>query len=113
MTQTSGKDFFEITRYPTEAISLEKQGLPQPPLELPPAPPQLLSPLPAPTELHIPPMDLQKAIEQRRSLRTYLPDPLTLEELTFLLWCTQGVKKVTPAPGNLPERALRRRPACI
>ena len=30
----------------------------------------------------------------RKSLRRYAEEPLTLEELSFLLWCTQGVKEI-------------------
>ncbi|MEJ5257040.1 MAG: SagB/ThcOx family dehydrogenase [Fervidobacterium sp.] len=37
-----------------------------------------------------------EAIANRRSHRKYLKMPLTLEELSFLLWATQGVKNVTP-----------------
>lgn len=38
-------------------------------------------------------MDLAKAIGSRESRRTYRADPLTLEELSFLLWATQGVRQ--------------------
>lgn len=41
-------------------------------------------------------MPLLEAIRRRKSRRKYLPDPLTLEELSFLLWATQGVKEVRP-----------------
>ncbi|MFW9994140.1 MAG: SagB family peptide dehydrogenase [Candidatus Odinarchaeota archaeon] len=34
-------------------------------------------------------------VNKRMSHRTYTGDPFTLEELSFLLWCTQGVKKVS------------------
>lgn len=37
-----------------------------------------------------------EAIANRRSHRKYLKTPLTLQELSFLLWATQGVKNVTP-----------------
>lgn len=36
--------------------------------------------------------DLEKAIGGRMSHRSYLDAPLTLEELSFLLWATQGVR---------------------
>ena len=42
----------------------------------------------------IPATDLRSAIEDRHSVRLYEREPLTLEELSFLLWCTQGVKSV-------------------
>jgi SagB-type dehydrogenase family enzyme len=34
-------------------------------------------------------------------LRDYSDDPFTVEELSFLLWCTQGVKEVTSRPSTL------------
>ena len=42
----------------------------------------------------IPKLNLQAAIERRRSIRSYLREPITLEELSFLLWCTQGVQRI-------------------
>ena len=33
-------------------------------------------------------------VNNRKSRRRFREDPLNLEELSFLLWCTQGVKKV-------------------
>ena len=43
-------------------------------------------------------ISLRKAIEIRKTLRKYSSTPLTLKELSFLLWATQGVKKVTDRP---------------
>ena len=37
-------------------------------------------------------MSLGSAIQTRRSLRTYSDGQLSVEALSFLLWCTQGVK---------------------
>ena len=39
-------------------------------------------------------MPLHEVLNRRRSRRQYTGDPLTLEELSFLLWATQGVQKV-------------------
>ena len=39
-------------------------------------------------------MPLLEAINKRRSRRTFSKAPLTLEELSFLLWSCQGVEKV-------------------
>lgn len=51
-------------------------------------------------------LDLISAIQNRQSHRTYRQDHLTLEELSFLLWATQGVK------GKLDEgHALRTVPS--
>lgn len=35
------------------------------------------------------------AIENRKSHRHFKPAPLSIEELSFLLWATQGIRKVT------------------
>jgi SagB-type dehydrogenase family enzyme len=37
-------------------------------------------------------VDLVDAIGARRSHRTFLPAPLSLDELAFLLWATQGIR---------------------
>lgn len=42
---------------------------------------------------NIPTLDLISAIQSRQSRRVYRQDPLTLEELSFLLWATQGVRE--------------------
>lgn len=39
-------------------------------------------------------MGLAASIQQRESVRSYTADPLSLEELSALLWATQGVRKV-------------------
>lgn len=38
--------------------------------------------------------DITKVIKQRKSSRVYTEEFLTLEEISYSLWCTQGVKKV-------------------
>lgn len=38
-------------------------------------------------------IDLKKAINNRQSRRSYRHQPLSLEELSFLLWATQGIKQ--------------------
>lgn len=48
---------------------------------------------PAGTWNKIPAMDLSLAIKRRKSRRAYGQESLSLEELAYLLWCTQGVRK--------------------
>ena len=57
----------------------------------------------APTVALVPPdkitvgsMPLIDVMRARRSRRRFAADPLTLEELSFLLWATQGVRMRTP-----------------
>ena len=99
-----GHRFLDETRYRAdvpEALSDQQKGLPQPPLELPPTPGVPLIALPDPHELSLPAIDLLTAINRRHSLRLYRDEPLSLDELSYLLWCTQGVKAVTPRPCTL------------
>lgn len=49
-------------------------------------------PLPGPQAWRIPPCELTAAIARRESHRRFLPLPLRLDELAFLLWSTQGVR---------------------
>lgn len=89
-----GREFMEYTKYRYLGRSDQENGLPQPPLDLPAAPGIPIVALPKPAELSIPSVDLRMAIERRHSVRSYGKKPLSLEELSFLLWCTQGVRDV-------------------
>ncbi|MHA1955251.1 MAG: nitroreductase, partial [Candidatus Heimdallarchaeaceae archaeon] len=86
-----GKEFMEKTKYEHTSTSDQITGLPQPPLELEYAHKMKSFGLPKPQELNIKDYSLRKAIEERKSVRLYSDDKLTLEELSWLLWSTQGV----------------------
>jgi SagB-type dehydrogenase family enzyme len=88
-----GQIFMEKTKYRYLTTSDQEKHLPQPPLEIPPDPGKPTFDLPKPETISVPPRDLRAAIEERHSIRAYAKEPLTLPELAFLLWCTQGVKK--------------------
>ena len=94
-------ELLEKTKSQAMSDSPQDLKVPQPPLELPIQPDAALIPLPAPGSLHIAEIDLRTAIEKRRSLRRYQQKALTLEELSYLLWLTQGVKEVTTRPVTL------------
>jgi SagB-type dehydrogenase family enzyme len=81
--------------------SQQRQGLPQPPLEIAPFDELPIIDIPAPTSLDFPAMDLRQAIEQRRTSRSYNSEPVTINELSLILWLTQGVKEVTSRPATL------------
>ncbi|MBD3372167.1 MAG: SagB/ThcOx family dehydrogenase [Candidatus Coatesbacteria bacterium] len=51
-------------------------------------------PLPDPAGLELGRTPLAEVIAQRRSRRRFTDESLTLEELSFLLWSTQGLKRV-------------------
>ncbi len=72
----------------------QKKGFPPPALQKNyPNKVKLIDLIP-PEEITIGNMSLRQVITKRESHRKFSDEPLTLEELSFLLWCTQGVKKV-------------------
>ncbi len=92
MTEQIGRAFLKGTKYANLEESDQRKGRPQPPLHtlLADGVRCPLPPMPSLADLGSVP--LRDAIETRRSLRSYAEVPLTLEELSFLLWSTQGVK---------------------
>jgi len=70
----------------------QSQGDQPPPVQKAAAADALLITLPRPEEWQIPPCDLLEAIARRASRRRFLPTALTLDELAFLLWSSQGVR---------------------
>jgi SagB-type dehydrogenase family enzyme len=88
----------------------EGKVAPQPPLELPFPDGTNFIMLPSPAELDVPEIGLRAAVEHRRTLRKYSQAELTLTELSYLLWMTQGVKEVTDRPAtlrNVPSAGAR------
>ena len=101
MGDSIGREFMRKTCYPHVPESGQQRGEPQPALELAyPADARLID-LPDPAECTILPQDLRQVIEQRVSVRSYSAESLSLVELSFLLWATQGVKAVTKRPVTL------------
>jgi SagB-type dehydrogenase family enzyme len=89
--QPTGRIFMEMTRYNNLSRADQFQSRPAPPLEKPvPKDGKFIS-LSQSVEISVPPIELRSAIESRRSIRQYTSDPLTLQELAYLLWCTQGI----------------------
>ena len=78
----------------------QNRGVAPPPVQKPAAAGQALITLPGEasfTAFHG--TDLVEAIGRRRSHRRFRDLPLTLQELSFLLWATQGVREVI-SPGS-------------
>ncbi|MFO8047984.1 MAG: SagB/ThcOx family dehydrogenase [Desulfosudaceae bacterium] len=71
----------------------QNQGVPVPPMEKPVAEGATLIDLPRPDQWeNIPDLNLNFAIAHRKSHRAYLDQDLSLEELAYLLWATQGLR---------------------
>jgi SagB-type dehydrogenase family enzyme len=95
-----GPEFMRQTRLSALSESDQERGLPQPPLAWQPDPSMEVIELPEPA-VAAPYKDLFTVINARRTHRQYSEDPLSLAELAYLLWCTQGVQDVTSRPATL------------
>ena len=71
----------------------QQKGVPAPPAEKTYPEDATLIDLTPPEQLAFGRMPVAQAIKQRRSRRQYTQDPLSLDELSFLVWATQGVQK--------------------
>jgi SagB-type dehydrogenase family enzyme len=76
-------------------LSDQQKKLPQPPLEKSYNENGKTIDLPEVTDKVLLKSNILDIINQRESHRKFTEDNLSLEELSFLLWTTQGVKKVT------------------
>lgn len=101
MTESIGKTFWQNTKPAFVPQSPQSRGEPQPPLELPYDPTARLIPLINPERLSLPSASLWDVMAKRTTLRRYSSQSLTLNELSVLLWFTQGVKEVTNRPVTL------------
>ena len=87
----------------------QSRGVAQPPLQKPaPSGATKIPLVQAGTWKSIPGADLEKAIARRKSRRRYTAEPLSFDELSFLLWATQGLRpsarggifRTVPSAGN-------------
>ena len=78
-----------------DALKLDQRdGVPHPPIQKPyPEDAKLVDLIP-PDQITIGNVSLIEAIRRRSSERNYTGDPISVEELSFLLWATQGVHRV-------------------
>ena len=72
----------------------QNQGVAPPPVQKPPRPGQEIVSLPAdPAGAFIGRLDLVRAMAERRSHRAWRDEPVALDELGFMLWAVQGVRR--------------------
>jgi hypothetical protein len=98
MENKIGREFMRLTKYQNLETCPQKLGLPLPSLELPLEKESELFDLPSGKNLLLNEVNLLQLVEKRETLRKYLDKPITLEEFSFLLWGTQGVKSLTEKP---------------
>jgi SagB-type dehydrogenase family enzyme len=90
-----GREFMDGTKYQNMGKSVHRLRMPPPPVGLERDRTQTPIPLPAPKDIGLGTLTVRAAIERRRSVRDYAGTPLSLEELSYLLWCTQGVQRTS------------------
>ena len=88
------KDYFEASKYQNMAEVPQKAGVPQPLLEMTYDPKAPLFSLPDPRDCELIASDFRTIVESRESRRQYTNEAVSLAELSYLLWITQGVKSV-------------------
>jgi SagB-type dehydrogenase family enzyme len=91
MEKGIGHEFIEKTKHKHLGPSDQEIGTPQPPPEAAFGEGGAVHALPAHDAIS---SDVKRVIEARTSVRTYATTPLSPEELSYLLWCSQGVKAV-------------------
>ncbi|MCG3253773.1 MAG: nitroreductase, partial [Candidatus Heimdallarchaeota archaeon] len=95
MKKGIGQEFMEKTKYKYLEESDQRKKVKNPPLQIAYDKKKKLIDLPAPDKINVPSLDLRKAIEDRVSVRKYSTEALTLNELAWLLWATQGIKEIS------------------
>jgi SagB-type dehydrogenase family enzyme len=111
MKSTIGKDFIEQTKFNYSSESDQSKGLKQPTIELPYDGTIELIELPNPETCQLAKSNMRQLIDQRHTLRKYAVQSLTLSELSYLLWCTQGIKKEIKNEEGIAHRTLRTVPS--
>jgi len=101
MSSNTGIEFIEKTKYKHLDASDQTKGLAPPPVELQYDKKSTIINLPTPKEIKIKDKELREVIGNRRSIRSYSNKPLSLDELSYLLWCIYGVKEVVSGYNTL------------
>lgn len=95
ITRESGRYFLtdRIRQEVNFRTTSQSRGIHPPPVQKPVPPGSRIIRLPNRDTWSIPPCDLQTAIANRESHRRFTSGALSLDELAFLLWATQGVRQ--------------------
>ncbi len=88
------RNFMKSNHSQFNELTDQQRNLPQPPLQKPYDKKGKIINLPEVDENILMKNDLYECLKERRSIRQYSDTPLSLKELSFLLWATQGVDKI-------------------
>lgn len=90
-----GREFVEKTRYPDFSTVDMILRVPEPSPMLPIPEGVKIIKLPRPQRIKIPDVSVRDALESWEPVGFFSRSSLTKKELSFLLWCTQGIRNVT------------------
>ena len=112
MTTKDGIHFMHQSKNENQEQAAEGRGVAQPALELPFNESGTIVKLKPAEKLDIRQRDFTEVVNTRKTNRRYTNESISLDELTYLLWCTQGVKHVTARPVTMrvPPSAGARHP---
>ncbi|MGD0079641.1 MAG: SagB/ThcOx family dehydrogenase [Methanoregula sp.] len=105
-----GKEFIKGTQYPDYSTVDLLLRVPEPPRELPVREGQTIIKLPSPKRFKVPDVPVRKAIENWEPVGFFSRSSINLKELSYLLWCTQGFRKIvaeTIQLRNVPSSGAR------
>lgn len=86
-------------------------GMKQPPLEIKPLPHSIIIDLPEPSAAKLTEQNIYKCFLKRKSRRKYSEESISLKELSYMLWATQGLKRIVPAYSMTGKATLRTVPS--
>jgi SagB-type dehydrogenase family enzyme len=95
-TSSEGRQFLKADLWEDwDTLQLDQRdGIPHPPVQKPyPETAVLIDLIPA-EKLRLGSITVHEAIRNRESHRTYSGDPISMSELSYLLWATQGIRRV-------------------
>jgi len=105
-----GREFISGTRYPDYSTVDLVLRVPEPPHEIPVKEGQKKIKLPSPKKFKVPDITVRNAIESWEPVGFFARSTMTFKELSYLLWCTQGFKKIvseTIQVRNIPSSGSR------
>ena len=104
-------DYEELEKKFPDFDTDQESGIPAPPLQKPYPEDAALIDLVSPDNFTCRDISLAQAIGRRKSHRNFTDAALSLEELSFLLWATQGVREIDPkkiwTKRNVPSGGAR------
>jgi SagB-type dehydrogenase family enzyme len=102
----AGRTFLKANWEDIEGVTSDQSaGVPAPAMEKPCPPGAAVVDLVPADRFTVGALSVREAIAGRRSRRSFAPEGLSLEDLSYLLWATQGIVKLTP------KRSLRTVPS--